>query len=312
MTVSTTTSKTLYELLSDVRLTLSDVLTSSNPSGKWTQDKLIEWIFNGIATISTYVPRVTSVLISCVSGQYSYDLPTDFKATISVEYPAGQSFPQYLTQSSPQSKLFSGATCYYAITQSLLTNSTALMLSSAPTTGETIQLIYTAAHSTNIYSIIESATRENPCLITWTNHPLVDNDYVDIRGITYPSWTALNGKQLVTVKSANTFTIAIDTSGYSLAYSPTKDAGKLYSTSSLPTTLYELLMVYISWCASRERLNYTSQDPDSTSLLLSQYASNADRMWRSFTEIANRMAKHHSVSGPIYSGWTMDGNDRIY
>ena len=306
------TSKTLYELLTDVRLTLSDVLTPSNPAGIWNQEKVIAWVQNAVASISTYVPRTATLTITCVAGQYSYDLPADFKAMLSVEYPSGHNPPVYLSPGSRQSAAFSRSPSLYAITQSLLNPVNALTLSAAPAAGESIQITYTAAHLTNIYADIEGITRQNPCVVSWTDHPLTSNDTIDIRGITLPSWTALNGKYQVTVKTTDTFTVPVDSTGYTLEYAPSKDVGKIYATSSLPSTLYELLMVYISWCASRERLNLSAQAPDSSTLLLSQYAANADRLWRNFTEIANRMAKHHATGGPAYSAWTMDTNDRIY
>ena len=306
------TNKTLYELLTDVRLTLSDVLTPSNPAGIWTQEKLIEWVLNAIASISTYVPRTATLTITCVAGQYSYDLPSDFKAMLSVEYPSGRNPPVYISPASPQSLAFASSPSLYAVIPSRLTPVNSLMLSAAPAAGESIQITYTATHLTNIYTDIEGITRQNPCVVTWTDHPLTSNDYIDIRGITLPSWTALNGKYQVTVKTADTFTVPVDSSGFTLEYAPSKDVGKIYATSSLPSSLYELLMVYISWCASRERLNLSAQSPDSSTLLLSQYAANADRLWRNYTEIANRMARHAAQSGPINSSWTMDLNDRIY
>jgi hypothetical protein len=121
-----------------------------------------------------------------------------------------------ISPASPQSLAFASSPSFYAVMPSRLNPVNSLMLSAAPAAGESIQITYTATHLTNIYTDIEGITRQNPCVVTWSNHPLTSNDKIDIRGITLPSWTALNGKYQVTVKTVDTFTVPVDSSGYPL------------------------------------------------------------------------------------------------
>lgn len=79
---------------------------------------------------------------------------------------------------------------------------------------------------------IEGLGREASCVVTWTGHPLLTGDYVAFAGITQSEWTALNGQSYSVVKiNANTFSIPVDTSGFSTAYVPASDPGT-YATSA--------------------------------------------------------------------------------
>jgi hypothetical protein len=305
-------NKTLYEFLISLRLSLSDVLNPANPSGLWPQAKLIEWTQNGVISIGTYVPQELIIPISCIARQVLYDLPSGFRAPLRVEYPTGNDPPQFLLPGIAQAQSFNWRSRYSIEPSATLRGRKAIRISSTPLDDESITVLYKGAHRSELVSRITAATRASLCLITWTNHGFITGDQVDIRDITLPGWSTLNGKYSITVVDPDTFTIPVDTSGYPAAYDPDRDLGSIYATLTLDDDCMELIIIYISWCAQRERLNLSSQDPASTSLIISQYSSNADRMWRNYTETANRMAKQHMESGPTYSAWTMDGFDPIY
>ena len=93
---------------------------------------------------------------------------------------------------------------------------------------------------TDSETAIEGLSRENPCVVTWTGHGLVDGGHqVKFEGITQAGWTALNSVSpaanlwhTVTVINENSFSIPVDTSGYAAAYVPASDPG-IYCTGKL-------------------------------------------------------------------------------
>jgi len=89
----------------------------------------------------------------------------------------------------------------------------------------TLDGINTAAYETSV--AIEGMTRANPCVVTWTGHGMVGADNkVRFAGITQADWTALNGtEQTITVINVDTFSIAVDTSGYAGDYDAGTDPG---------------------------------------------------------------------------------------
>ncbi len=74
---------------------------------------------------------------------------------------------------------------------------------------------------------VTSYSKANPGVVTVTAHGLNDDNTVTIFGATTAGWTALNGTtQKVLRTGANTFTIAVDTSGYAGTFD-----GKMTTTS---------------------------------------------------------------------------------
>jgi hypothetical protein len=72
---------------------------------------------------------------------------------------------------------------------------------------------------------IAGMTNANPCVVTWNIHGLATGDLVSFQGITQANWTALNGNSYsITKLDANTFSIAVDASGFG-AYVPGVDPG---------------------------------------------------------------------------------------
>jgi len=70
--------------------------------------------------------------------------------------------------------------------------------------------------------------RAAACVITWSAHGLSGaNNKVRIAGITQAEWSALNGEHVITVIDGDTFSIAVDTSGYASDYDAGTDSGTI-------------------------------------------------------------------------------------
>ena len=91
---------------------------------------------------------------------------------------------------------------------------------------------------------IEGMTRAAACVVTWTAHGLATGDYVQMAGITQAGWTALNWTlaapvfHKITYIGDNTFSIAVNTSGYADDYNAAVDPGTISSgkLQSTPNT----------------------------------------------------------------------------
>lgn len=74
---------------------------------------------------------------------------------------------------------------------------------------------------------IEGMTRAAACVVTWTGHGMETGQYVEIAGVTQTDWDALNARHAITYIDANSFSIAVDTSGYAGDYVPGTDPGTI-------------------------------------------------------------------------------------
>ena len=85
----------------------------------------------------------------------------------------------------------------------------------------TLDGINTSSYETSV--AIAGMSRAAVCVVTWVGHELTGaNNKVRFSGITQADWTALNGtEQTITVIDVDSFSIAVDTSGYAADY----DAG---------------------------------------------------------------------------------------
>jgi hypothetical protein len=63
------------------------------------------------------------------------------------------------------------------------------------------------------------------CVVTWTGHGMESGQYVTFAGITQADWTALNARHAITYISPDSFSIAVDTSGYAGDYVAGTDSG---------------------------------------------------------------------------------------
>lgn len=79
---------------------------------------------------------------------------------------------------------------------------------------------------------IEGMTRAAACVVTWTTHGMTTGDKVTFASIAQASWTALNGNEYaITYINANSFSIAVNTSGYAGDYVPGTDPGTIVETT---------------------------------------------------------------------------------
>lgn len=90
---------------------------------------------------------------------------------------------------------------------------------------------YTAATSQ-----IEGLSRAAACVVTWTGHGMGTGDKVTFADITQEDWTALNAEHTITYIDANSFSIAVDTSGYAGDYVPGTDAGTVVESTACAWT----------------------------------------------------------------------------
>lgn len=93
------------------------------------------------------------------------------------------------------------------------------------------------AEFATVSGAIVGASKAAACVITWTGHNMITGDSVVISGITQAEWTALNGTRAITRIDNDTFSVAVNTSGYVLAYDPVTDPGILTrNTYWIPAT----------------------------------------------------------------------------
>lgn len=98
----------------------------------------------------------------------------------------------------------------------------------------------TSARETS--TAIAGLSRAAACVITWSTHGLSGaNNKVRIAGVTQAEWSALNGEHVITVIDVDTFSIAVNTSGYSLDYDAGTDPGTItkgvYNAAADPGTV---------------------------------------------------------------------------
>ena len=115
---------------------------------QWPDATLNQWINDAIADYSVYFPsRETTASIDCVADQIEYSLSsyTGIKAMIRVEYPGGEDpyeLLAYRGETDPRG-FYGCSGFYYVRGDPPLT----LVLAEKPSSGETIEITYRAAHS---------------------------------------------------------------------------------------------------------------------------------------------------------------------
>jgi hypothetical protein len=95
---------------------------------------------------------------------------------------------------------------------------------------------YLVSHSGAVTGPIAIAglSRAAACIVTWVGHGLSTNDVVVFAGITQDEWVALNSYAgVITWLDADSFSIALDTSGYAAVYDPVVDNG-VYVCPTVP------------------------------------------------------------------------------
>lgn len=300
--------KSAYELVLDAMVMLAD-----SSGSVWSQENVEKWLMDAIRDYSAHFSRDLTALADCVADQQEYALPDMFKTILRVEYPVGQDPPEYLQRLSYINPKFHLDTCYYDIIDSAADSNASLVISDKPDSGDQIEISYTADHYSEVINNIEDLSRANPCQLTWTDHNRINGEIVDVRGITQEHWSAINNQYTITIVSTNIIKLdGLDTSAFAAAYVPTTDPGKAYAQLSVPPTHYEILLTFIQHAAQRERLMSTNQSPESSTLLLSQLSSNADKVWRRYERLLSEAKKRLSSAGPTHIKWSIPDTDRIY
>jgi hypothetical protein len=101
------------------------------------------------------------------------------------------------------------------------------------TYGYAYKFVWSSGLSTHTKRPIQGITRAAAGVITWLGHNLDTGDIIQCNDITQADWTALNGSsQTITVIDADTFSIAVNTSGYAADYAPATDAGTIAIVSA--------------------------------------------------------------------------------
>lgn len=133
---------TLANLADEAQNALAD-----SSAATWTQAQVEQWCNAAIREYSKYFPRTIETSINCADDDHTYDLPAGFQQALSVEYPAGEDPPQFLTWRGYRTAGFFGASGFYdVIRNDDNANVNELWISEAPATGETITVIHTADH----------------------------------------------------------------------------------------------------------------------------------------------------------------------
>ncbi len=88
--------------------------------------------------------------------------------------------------------------------------------------------------------------------------------------------------------------------------------GGLTDEVPVPNQFHHILMLFVNWRAILNEHAEEIQDPDTTTLLISQLMSNADRSMREYHEAIRRAQKLISRGGYVEGAWSLDKYDRIY
>lgn len=123
-----------------------NVLADSTAS-VWSEAALKEWLNDAIRDYSIHFKRQRTATITTVADDRAYDLPSDFVAVLSVEYPTGESVPEYLVKRPFTHGDFWDNPGYFDIVaRGDDQNDSELWISEKPANGETITVEYEAWH----------------------------------------------------------------------------------------------------------------------------------------------------------------------
>jgi hypothetical protein len=141
---------------------------------KFSDLQINQWINDAIAEHSIHFPRKLNTTLSCTTDVKSYDLPDDYIFSLGVEYPTGDDPPTYLTR-RPYSYFTSSDTpgFYDIILRFDGSNVNELYISQKPTTGESIEIAYSAKHAsldddTDITTVLDRLLELIVLFVRWT------------------------------------------------------------------------------------------------------------------------------------------------
>lgn len=129
-------------------------------AGTWTQDTIEEWILEAVREYSIHFPRLQIADLTTSAGIHEYDLPADYSAMLTVEYPLGEDPPHYLIRRDHRDPAFWQSDDYYDVPQipgeiAPVGEDVApaqIYISATPADGETIRVTYHAHHRLDLDS----------------------------------------------------------------------------------------------------------------------------------------------------------------
>lgn len=135
----------------------------------WSQAIVEEWVIEAIRDYSNHFPRTKTASISCVTNDRAYNLPADFIAALSIEYPTGEDPPTYLERRPYAAEFWDLEGFYDIIYRDDASSQPELWISEEPTTGETIAVEYQAIHDITIASsgTITVPAQHEPLLVAY-------------------------------------------------------------------------------------------------------------------------------------------------
>lgn len=119
----------------------------------WPQATIEEWVNAAIRDYSQRNPRAIVTTINASTADYQYDLPATFRDALRVEYPSGNTPPTYLTQRDHTDPNFYAYTdAYDIIRHNDVGTVDEIIISTSPTTGQSIKVYHTADHDSALAS----------------------------------------------------------------------------------------------------------------------------------------------------------------
>ncbi len=142
-------SVTMQQLIDQIQIDLADPLAAT-----WSESDLLQWLNDAIRDFSLEHPRRRNSSITAVSSQHKYTLPDDHIDTISVEYPSGQTPPEYLLEKNYVDLDFWTNDNHYAtIHNNDQEEDNELWIAATPAGSESIAIEYAAYHPHTLAAI---------------------------------------------------------------------------------------------------------------------------------------------------------------
>jgi hypothetical protein len=138
---TTPAAVTAQNLIDSAQAALDDTAAA-----EFSEAELLGWLNEGIREYSQHFPRVSQEDLTAVASTQEYNLPWDTTAIISVEYPADEDPPQFVTYRPFMARKWTVGLHYDFLNFKSLTTYPRLLLCFEPTADETIRVTYQHPH----------------------------------------------------------------------------------------------------------------------------------------------------------------------
>lgn len=134
---------TITQLVDDVQLLLNDTAASI-----WAQTDIESWAIDGIRAYSVHFPRTVTASYTPTAADQAWTLAADFIAPLLVEFPTGQTPPQYLNRLARTHPDFWLSDGWYDVEYSRgdATSMSTLYISASPDGAQQLDITYSAYH----------------------------------------------------------------------------------------------------------------------------------------------------------------------